>query len=206
MPSGNECIRDFLKDSCLSVLPRMVFSFLLFNFYLNSMYLSLDNWRPACLWICWFNIFLFDSTKIFEIDDFYIRIRDEGIVSIGQCHSLRYLNISGCQHVGDAGITAVARGCPELSYLDVSVLQVHHMIHSVTFFTLLFLLFLFCIWKTAAITWQFVVLLFFFQQFVLCIWSSKLSYNVTPGRIFIIFLVLSRHFLVYYVERFGLTY
>ncbi|CAN0856176.1 F-box/LRR-repeat protein 4, partial [Linum grandiflorum] len=51
------------------------------------------------------------------------RVGDDALVSIGQCHSLKTLNVSGCHQIGDTGITAIARGCPELSYLDVSVLQ-----------------------------------------------------------------------------------
>lgn len=53
-----------------------------------------------------------------------IRVGDEALVAIGKCNSLQYLNVSGCHQIGDAGIMAIARGCPQLTYLDVSVLQV----------------------------------------------------------------------------------
>lgn len=49
---------------------------------------------------------------------------DEALISIGKGCSLKHLNVSGCHQIGDAGIIAIARGCPELNYLDVSVLQV----------------------------------------------------------------------------------
>ncbi|KAF2287798.1 hypothetical protein GH714_002762 [Hevea brasiliensis] len=45
------------------------------------------------------------------------------LIAIGQGCSLQHLNVSGCHLIGDAGIIAIARGCPVLSYLDVSVLQ-----------------------------------------------------------------------------------
>lgn len=37
---------------------------------------------------------------------------------------MQHLNVSGCHQISDAGIIAIAQGCPELNYLDVSVLQV----------------------------------------------------------------------------------
>lgn len=51
-------------------------------------------------------------------------MRDEALIAVGQGCPLKYLNVSGCNQIGDAGIVAVARGCPNLTYLDVSVLQV----------------------------------------------------------------------------------
>lgn len=53
------------------------------------------------------------------------RVGDEALVAIGECSSLQYLNVSGCHQIGDAGIIAIARGCPQLTFLDVSVLQVN---------------------------------------------------------------------------------
>lgn len=52
------------------------------------------------------------------------RVGDDALIAIGQGCSLHHLNVSGCHQIGDAGIIAVARGCPQLSYLDISVLQV----------------------------------------------------------------------------------
>jgi len=51
-------------------------------------------------------------------------VDDGALVAIAEGCSLHYLNISGCHQIGDAGVVAIARGCPQLSYLDVSVLQV----------------------------------------------------------------------------------
>lgn len=55
---------------------------------------------------------------------FTIRVGDEALIAVSQCSSLQFLNVSGCHQIGDAGLIAIARGCPELTYLDVSVLQV----------------------------------------------------------------------------------
>lgn len=52
------------------------------------------------------------------------RIGDEALIAIGEGCSLHQLNVSGCNQIGDAGIIAIARGSPQLSSLDVSVLQV----------------------------------------------------------------------------------
>lgn len=52
------------------------------------------------------------------------RVGDEALISIGEGCSLQHLNVSGCHLIGDSGITAIARGCPQLSYLDVSFLEV----------------------------------------------------------------------------------
>ena len=49
---------------------------------------------------------------------------DEALIAIAKGCSLQRLSISGCRQIGDTGVNAIARGCPELSYLDVSVLQV----------------------------------------------------------------------------------
>ncbi|PPD95141.1 hypothetical protein GOBAR_DD07830 [Gossypium barbadense] len=54
---------------------------------------------------------------------FSTRVRDEALIAVGHGCPLKYLNVSGCNQIGDAGIVAVARGCPNLTYLDVSVLQ-----------------------------------------------------------------------------------
>ncbi|XP_012069470.1 F-box/LRR-repeat protein 4 isoform X1 [Jatropha curcas] len=56
-------------------------------------------------------------------DSLFIRVGDEALIAIGQGCSLQQLNVSGCHLIGDDGITAIARGCPELIHLDVSVLQ-----------------------------------------------------------------------------------
>ncbi|KAK4405656.1 F-box/LRR-repeat protein 4 [Sesamum angolense] len=53
----------------------------------------------------------------------FCAIGDDALISIGQGCSLQHLNVSGCHQIGDAGIIAIARGCPQLNYLDVSVLQ-----------------------------------------------------------------------------------
>lgn len=58
------------------------------------------------------------------LTSFIARVGDEALIAIGQCSSLQYLNVSGCHQIGDAGMIAIARGCPLLTYLDVSVLQV----------------------------------------------------------------------------------
>lgn len=58
------------------------------------------------------------------LTSFITRVGDEALIAIGQCSSLQYLNVSGCHQIGDTGIIAIARGCPLLTYLDVSVLQV----------------------------------------------------------------------------------
>ena len=50
-------------------------------------------------------------------------MQDEALIAIGQGCPLEHLNVSGCNQIGDAGIVAIARGCPQLTYLDVSVLQ-----------------------------------------------------------------------------------
>ncbi|KAM5569204.1 hypothetical protein ABKV19_016623 [Rosa sericea] len=52
------------------------------------------------------------------------RVGDEALIAVSQCSSLQYLNVSGCHQIGDGGLIAIARGCAELTYLDVSVLQV----------------------------------------------------------------------------------
>lgn len=52
------------------------------------------------------------------------RVGDEALIAIGQCCSLQYLNVSGCHQIGDSGLIAIASGCPQLTYLDISVLQV----------------------------------------------------------------------------------
>ncbi|KAK9289005.1 hypothetical protein L1049_017476 [Liquidambar formosana] len=52
------------------------------------------------------------------------RVGDAALIAIGQGCSLHHLNVSGCHQISDAGVIAIARGCPELSCLDVSVLQV----------------------------------------------------------------------------------
>lgn len=78
--------------------------------------------------VCWWAHIHLTVLSVLRFGDLFTRIGDEGLIAIGQCHSLCYLNISGCHQVGDAGIIAVARGCPQLSYLDVSVLQVHHVL------------------------------------------------------------------------------
>lgn len=49
---------------------------------------------------------------------------DEALIAVAQGCSLHNLNVSGCVQIGDAGVIAIARGCPQLCYLDVSVLQV----------------------------------------------------------------------------------
>lgn len=49
---------------------------------------------------------------------------DEALIAVGRGCSLTHLNVSGCHQIGDDGIIAIARGCPQLSCLDVSVLQV----------------------------------------------------------------------------------
>ncbi|KAK9282598.1 hypothetical protein L1049_010815 [Liquidambar formosana] len=36
-----------------------------------------------------------------------------------------HLNVSACHQISDVGVIAIARGCPELSYLDVSILQAY---------------------------------------------------------------------------------
>lgn len=62
-------------------------------------------------------LFILTTIKIF-------RVGDDALVSIGRGCSLRNLHVSGCPLVTDVGLTAIARGCPELTYLDISVLQV----------------------------------------------------------------------------------
>lgn len=54
---------------------------------------------------------------------FVDRVGDKALIAIGQGCSLTHLNVSGCNLVSDTGITAIARGCPELIHLDISVLQ-----------------------------------------------------------------------------------
>lgn len=49
---------------------------------------------------------------------------DEALIAVAEGCSLHNLNVSGCHQIGDVGVTAIARGCPRLSCLDVSVLQV----------------------------------------------------------------------------------
>lgn len=64
---------------------------------------------------------------------FTTRVGDEALIAVAQCSSLQYLNVSGCHQIGDAGLIAIARGCPQLSYLDVSVLQVCSLFLSLLF-------------------------------------------------------------------------
>lgn len=52
------------------------------------------------------------------------RVGDDALIAIAQGCSLHHLNVSGCHQIGDAGIVAVARSCPQLNYLDISVLPV----------------------------------------------------------------------------------
>lgn len=49
---------------------------------------------------------------------------DGALIAIAEGCSLYSLNVSGCHQIRDAGVIAIARGCPQLCYLDVSVLQV----------------------------------------------------------------------------------
>ncbi|MBA0616472.1 hypothetical protein Godav_016516 [Gossypium davidsonii] len=66
---------------------------------------------------------LTDLSLRFCDSHFSTRVRDEALIAVGHGCPLKYLNVSGCNQIGDAGIVAVARGCPNLTYLDVSVLQ-----------------------------------------------------------------------------------
>lgn len=56
------------------------------------------------------------------------RVGNEALIAIGQNCSLQHLNVSGCHQIGDSGIIAIARGCPELTNLDISVLQVNPLL------------------------------------------------------------------------------
>jgi len=51
-------------------------------------------------------------------------VGDGALIAIAEGCSLHYLNVSGCHQIGDVGLIAIARGSPQLCYLDVSVLQV----------------------------------------------------------------------------------
>ncbi|URD76168.1 LRR [Musa troglodytarum] len=52
------------------------------------------------------------------------RVGDEALVAVAEGCSLKHLNVSGCHLITDTGMTAIARGCPDLVNLDISVLQV----------------------------------------------------------------------------------
>ncbi|WVZ11040.1 hypothetical protein V8G54_015570 [Vigna mungo] len=51
------------------------------------------------------------------------KVGDGALIAIAEGCSLRSLNVSGCHQIGDAGVISIARGCPQLSHVDVSVLQ-----------------------------------------------------------------------------------
>ncbi|URD76169.1 LRR [Musa troglodytarum] len=51
------------------------------------------------------------------------RVGDEALVAVAEGCSLKHLNVSGCHLITDTGMTAIARGCPDLVNLDISVLQ-----------------------------------------------------------------------------------
>lgn len=68
---------------------------------------------------------------LFILENFYlnicysiVRVGDGALIAIAEGCSLRSLNVSGCHQIGDAGVISIARGCPQLSHVDVSVLQV----------------------------------------------------------------------------------
>lgn len=65
--------------------------------------------------------------------NFLSRVSDAGLTAIAEGCPLRKLNLCGCQLITDNGLTAIARGCPDLVYLDISVLRVHHLSHWISF-------------------------------------------------------------------------
>ncbi|XP_062182549.1 F-box/LRR-repeat protein 4-like isoform X2 [Phragmites australis] len=52
------------------------------------------------------------------------RVSDVGLTAVGESCSLQKLNLCGCQLITDSGLTAIARGCPDLVFLDISVLRI----------------------------------------------------------------------------------
>ncbi|GJN05003.1 hypothetical protein PR202_ga22596 [Eleusine coracana subsp. coracana] len=52
-----------------------------------------------------------------------LRVSDAGVIAIAESCSLQKLNLCGCQLITDSGLTAIARGCPDLISLDISVLR-----------------------------------------------------------------------------------
>lgn len=60
----------------------------------------------------------------FGIVNFYFRVSDAGLTAIAENCSLHKLNLCGCMLITDSGLTAIARGSPDLVFLDISVLRV----------------------------------------------------------------------------------
>eukprot|EP00884_Botryococcus_braunii_P017701 jgi/Botrbrau1/4614/Bobra.60_2s0098.1 len=46
-------------------------------------------------------------------------ITDEGVEALGACHKLSHVNLTWAIQVGDAGVTALAAGCPNLEELSL---------------------------------------------------------------------------------------
>ncbi|KAE8655700.1 hypothetical protein F3Y22_tig00117021pilonHSYRG00233 [Hibiscus syriacus] len=63
------------------------------------------------------------SVRFYDRSLIVLSFQDEALIAVCQGCPLQYLNVSGCNQIGDAGIVAIARGCPALAYLNVSVLQ-----------------------------------------------------------------------------------
>lgn len=97
---------------------------------------------------------------------------------MGEGCPLRHLNVSGCHEIGNAGITAIARGCPQLTSLDVSVLQVSPCSIPLCGITCLWLCFLNVVGLTLVVVAVVVVV-----EFVKCVFveANKPSLSVIHG-------------------------
>ena len=48
-------------------------------------------------------------------------MKDRGLIALGKgCHSLMFVNLSGCSQITDIGVTALARGCKRLRVLNLN--------------------------------------------------------------------------------------
>lgn len=131
---------------------------------------------------------------------------DGALIAIAEGCSLHYLNVSGCHQIGDAGVIAIARGCPQLCYLDVSVLQV--CIHvcllypkwSVSLIIALYH-FKFKTWSHMALLSQYLLILTIYVWLYSKELLLSLSHKETPLTRYIIYIMITLYILAWMFSK-----